>query len=105
MVKKTKPIKILSLDGGGVRGIIPLYILAEIEKTTGKRIAEMFDMVAGNSTGGIITLLLNTPDDTGKSKYSAEEILKIYQQIGPKLFNQSKMQRFFNPGSFFMEKY
>jgi patatin-like phospholipase/acyl hydrolase len=48
--------KVLSIDGGGIRGIIPAMILAEIEDRTGKPIAEMFDLIAGTSTGGILAL-------------------------------------------------
>lgn len=47
-------IKILSLDGGGIRGLIPCAVLAEIEQRTGKPIARLFDVIAGTSTGGII---------------------------------------------------
>ena len=54
--------KLLSIDGGGVRGIIPAIILAEIEKRTGKRICELFDLIAGTSTGGILTLGLTKPN-------------------------------------------
>lgn len=45
---------ILSVDGGGVRGIITVAMLAELEAKTGKTCAELFDMVAGTSTGAII---------------------------------------------------
>lgn len=45
---------ILSVDGGGIRGIIPAIILAEIEQRTRKTIAEIFDLMAGTSTGGIV---------------------------------------------------
>lgn len=45
---------ILSIDGGGVRGIITVAMLAELERQTGKTCAEMFDMVAGTSTGAVI---------------------------------------------------
>ncbi|MEM7026379.1 MAG: patatin-like phospholipase family protein, partial [Pseudomonadota bacterium] len=47
-------IRILSLDGGGIRGLISLEILRHLEEATGKPIAELFDVVAGTSTGGII---------------------------------------------------
>jgi patatin-like phospholipase/acyl hydrolase len=46
--------KVLSLDGGGIRGIFTLDILRHIEKTTGKRIIELFDLIVGTSTGGFI---------------------------------------------------
>ncbi|BET30025.1 hypothetical protein wCauBTS_06320 [Wolbachia pipientis] len=45
---------ILSVDGGGIRGIILAIILAEIEQRTRKPIAEIFDLMAGTSTGGIV---------------------------------------------------
>ncbi|WP_176691194.1 patatin-like phospholipase family protein, partial [Wolbachia pipientis] len=43
---------ILSVDGGGIRGIIPAIILAEIESRTKKPISQIFDLMAGTSTGG-----------------------------------------------------
>ena len=53
--------KILSIDGGGIRGVIPALVLAEIEKRTNKRVADMFDLIAGTSTGGILALGLTIP--------------------------------------------
>ena len=43
--------KILSIDGGGIRGVIPAMVLVEIENHAGKRIGELFHMIAGTSTG------------------------------------------------------
>jgi len=82
-------IKILSIDGGGIRGIIPSMVLAEIEKKTGKRIAEMFDLMAGTSAGGIITLGLNVKGLDGKPKFSAEEISNIFRVDGPTIFKKT----------------
>mgnify|MGYP001799178002 CR=1 FL=1 len=59
VLKRNGPRKLLSLDGGGIRGIIPAVLLAEIEKRTGKRIAQLFHLMAGTSTGGILALALN----------------------------------------------
>lgn len=56
---------ILSVDGGGIRGIIPAIILAEIEKRTRKRVAEIFDLMAGTSTGGIVIAGLCKIDEQG----------------------------------------
>lgn len=50
--------RILCLDGGGIRGLLQLTILQEIERRTGKRISELFDWIVGTSTGGIIVLAL-----------------------------------------------
>lgn len=47
----TRQIKVISIDGGGIRGIIPAMVLAEIESRTGRPIAELFDLIAGTSTG------------------------------------------------------
>lgn len=59
------PVRILSVDGGGIRGIIPATILAHIEQETGKRISDLFHLIAGTSTGGIISLALSKPDSAG----------------------------------------
>ena len=50
--------KLLSIDGGGIRGIIPATILAEIEGRTNRAIASLFDLMAGTSTGGLIALAI-----------------------------------------------
>jgi len=48
--------KILSIDGGGIKGIAPASLLANIEERTGKKIIDYFDLIVGTSTGGIIAL-------------------------------------------------
>ncbi|AIK96741.1 patatin-like phospholipase family protein [Candidatus Odyssella acanthamoebae] len=53
----------LSIDGGGIRGLIPLRILEEIEKKTGKPICELFDYIGGTSTGALLTLGLTVPHE------------------------------------------
>lgn len=73
--------KILSLDGGGIKGVFAAAFLETIEEATGKRIAEYFDLIAGTSTGGIIALGL----DLGMS---AKEITQFYVNDGPRIFNQ-----------------
>lgn len=83
-----KPKIVLSLDGGGIRGIVSLNLLAEIERRTGKRIAELFDLVAGTSTGAIIGLALNVPhpERAHYPKYSAAQVLEMYLDWGPDIF-------------------
>jgi patatin-like phospholipase/acyl hydrolase len=79
---------ILSIDGGGIRGIIPAMILAEIERRTGHRIAEMFDLIAGTSTGGILALGLTVPHQrTGRlPRYEASELVSFYEEDGKEIF-------------------
>ena len=85
--------KILSIDGGGIRGIIPAMVLAEIEKRTGKRICEMFDLISGTSTGGILTLGLTLPDPANPSqaKYQAEDLVELYRQKGKIIFKKDHL--------------
>jgi len=51
--------KILALSGGGSRGYLTLEVLAYIEKTSGKKISDMFDLIVGTSSGALIGLLLD----------------------------------------------
>lgn len=48
--------KILSIDGGGIRGVIPAVLIDHIESHIGKPVSELFDMVSGTSTGGILAM-------------------------------------------------
>jgi len=81
--------KLLSIDGGGIRGIIPATILAEIEQRTGKRVANMFDLIAGTSTGGIISLMLTRDDGSGSPKHSAADLVELYLNRGQEIFSRS----------------
>ena len=101
----SRTIKILSIDGGGIRGIIPAIILDHIEKTTGKAIYQLFDLIAGTSTGGILALGLTKPGDPGKAQYSAADLIKFYIDQGPKIFSESILQKFEKLGGVLEEKY
>jgi uncharacterized protein len=85
-------VKILSIDGGGIRGIIPAVVLAEIERKTGKQISELFDMVAGTSTGGILALGLTKPslDNPNKAEYSATQLIEFYRKEGKRIFQNGQ---------------
>jgi len=48
--------RILSIDGGGVKGIVPAAFLVQLEEALGESITHFFDLIAGTSTGGIIAL-------------------------------------------------
>ncbi len=90
-------MRILSLDGGGIRGIIPGQVLVSVEQKlqqlSGKpdfRISDAFDLIAGTSTGGILTCLYLCPDRiSGKPKFSAPEALDLYFQHGDNIFDVS----------------
>jgi patatin-like phospholipase/acyl hydrolase len=97
--------KVLSIDGGGIRGIIPAMVLAEIERRTGKPISEVFDLVAGTSTGGILGLGLTKPGRDGKSQFSAERLIELYETEGGKIFDRPVWHRIHSAGGLAEEKY
>ena len=92
----TPAYTILAIDGGGIRGIIPGTILAYLEarlaeraRGQGPRIAEVFDLVAGTSTGGILACGLNVPGPEGRPRYQAQDLLALYQgEIGQRIFDE-----------------
>jgi patatin-like phospholipase/acyl hydrolase len=73
--------KILSIDGGGIRGLFPAAFLAKLEEHLEAPLASYFDLIAGTSTGGIIAVGLGLG-------LSAKDILKLYEEQGPAIFDQ-----------------
>ncbi len=98
-------MKVLCIDGGGIRGLIPALVLAEIERRTGRRIADMVDLIAGTSTGGILAAGLARPGDDGRPRFSAEELAGIYVEEGPGIFHRSLLKRVFSVGGWIDERY
>ncbi|MCA0456557.1 MAG: patatin-like phospholipase family protein [Chloroflexi bacterium] len=90
-----KLFKILSIDGGGIRGIIPGMVMADIERRTGKPISQLFDLIAGTSTGGVLTLGVTCPDekDITKPRYTAEDGVRLYEEQGSRIFSRSPWKR------------
>ena len=96
---------VLSLDGGGIRGLIPALVLADIEKKTGKRVAELFDLITGTSTGGILALGLCKDNGTGQPQYTAKNLSAIYQKHGNEIFSRSLWKGVSSTGGLSDEKY
>ena len=90
----------LSIDGGGIRGLIPALVLAEIEQRSGKRAFELFDLIAGTSTGGILACALCAPDPL-----PAEQLVGLYVEEGPNIFDRSLWQRIRSAEGLLDEKY
>ncbi|XP_030968932.1 phospholipase A I [Quercus lobata] len=76
-------LRILSMDGGGMKGLATVQILKEIEKGTGKRIHEMFDLICGTSTGGMLAVAL------GIKLMTLEQCEEIYKNLGKLVFAES----------------
>lgn len=81
--------KILAIDGGGIRGIIPAIILAEIERRSGQPIVSLFDLIAGSSTGAILAVGLTVPDEQGNPRFTAEDMARLYEIEGATIFSRS----------------
>lgn len=110
--QKKRPYTVLSLDGGGVRGLIPATVLESFEKFAYEYVTDpanadkfertvpvnsthkivnmntIFDMIAGTSTGSIIAGMISTPSDKDPSvpAYSAVDVVELYSTQGKKLF-------------------
>ncbi len=80
-----RPFRILTIDGGGIRGVFPAAYLADLETRFlgGGSIADHFDLIAGTSTGGIIALAL-------AHGLTAQQALQIYVERGERIFPTDK---------------
>jgi uncharacterized protein len=106
-----KKVTILSIDGGGIRGILPGVILAFVEKRLRERegdnvrISDYFDLVAGTSTGGILSCIYLTPGMDGRPKFTAQEAVDLYLDRGHEIFDVSLWQKMRSGLSLADEKY
>lgn len=86
--EEDRPHKMLALDGGGIRGLITLGILGQIEELihqkTGQKLCEFFDYIAGTSTGAIIAAGLSLGKTTG-------DLVDFYQSCGKEMFEPSSL--------------
>jgi uncharacterized protein len=85
--RRAAPMKrVLSIDGGGIRGIIPAVICAKLEEWSVAPLSSQFDLIAGTSTGGILAMGLSLPPN-GKP---AKELVSFYKENGRKIFSFPK---------------
>ncbi|VAH45274.1 unnamed protein product [Triticum turgidum subsp. durum] len=75
-----KGLRILSMDGGGMKGLATVQMLKQIEQGTGKHIHEMFDLICGTSTGGMLAMAL------GIKQMSLDQCEEIYTKLGKLVF-------------------
>ena len=99
-----RKIRILSIDGGGMRGVIPARMIAILEQklalatgTSEVRISDYFDLLAGTSTGGFLVALMLAPPDSleqaDSGGFNGESAVEIYYRYGNQIFQRSVMHR------------
>ncbi len=76
--------RILSIDGGGIKGVVPAAFLAQLEEALGESVTHFFDLIVGTSTGGIIALGLGLG-------MPAADILHFYERLGPAVFAGNRL--------------
>ena len=95
-------VTILSIDGGGIRGIIPATILAflesQVQELDGEdaRLADYFDVISGTSTGGLVTAMLTAPNEKKRPLFAAKDLKPFYLEHCPKIFPQPRYIKYIN---------
>ncbi|KAK7915796.1 hypothetical protein WMY93_011557 [Mugilogobius chulae] len=80
---KGRGIRVLSIDGGGTRGVVPLQVLKILEAQTGRKIYQLFDYICGVSTGAVLAFML------GLARFSLKECEDMYHRFGSEVFRQN----------------
>ncbi|KAJ5689918.1 hypothetical protein N7462_004310 [Penicillium macrosclerotiorum] len=99
--RSERPLRVLSLDGGGVRGLSSLMLLQNVldKAAPGKRPWEVFDMIGGTSTGGLIAIML------GRLKMSIKDCIdeynKVMDQVFPPTDKYTKNIKLFKNGEYY----
>ena len=93
-------MRVLSIDGGGIRGLIPALMLEELERRAERRVFELFDLIAGTSTGAILACALCAPDPLPAARVAA-----LYEEEGPEIFSRSIFQRIRSADGLLDERY
>lgn len=102
-----KEIRILSIDGGGIRGVLPAVILNEIQNRTKKHPTELFDMIAGTSIGGILALGLvaSAENDNKIPLLQTDELVDFFVKEGKTIFSEKKWKKISSLQGAIDEKY
>ena len=97
--------RVLSIDGGGIRGIIPALVIAHLEQKTDQPASELFDLIVGTSTGGMLALGLALQGEEGAPQFNAKQMVKLYGVHGGEIFEQSLWRKLRSVGGVLEEAY
>jgi len=100
-----RPIRILAVDGGGIRGVVPAVLLCALQKRLERPIGDYFDVIAGTSTGGLIAAGLCVPDDRGGQRYDVQQILRFYTEDCRQIFHRSLFHEIISLDGLLLPKY
>ncbi|XP_067226735.1 calcium-independent phospholipase A2-gamma-like [Chanodichthys erythropterus] len=78
-------VRVLSIDGGGTKGLVPLHVLKQLEAQTGKRVYQLFDYICGVSTGAVLAFMV------GLARISLDECEEMYHRFGTDVFRQNPL--------------
>ncbi|NDH08731.1 MAG: hypothetical protein EBY16_03810, partial [Gammaproteobacteria bacterium] len=98
-------VRMLVVSGGGVGGVIPLSFLKYLEDRTNKPTSELFDFFSGTSTGSIIVSALNLPNEFGKARFNASNILNTYMELSQYVMQASFWRKVFTLNGFLGPRY
>jgi predicted acylesterase/phospholipase RssA len=82
---------VISIDGGGTKGIIPATVLSRLEKKLERPLTDRVDVFAGTSVGGMIAMGLNVPDDDGNPRYTAKDLADLFLHKGEQIFHKKPL--------------
>jgi uncharacterized protein len=98
-------VHVLSIDGGGIRGIIPAVVLGELERLTGRPLSSLFHLMVGTSTGGLLVLGLAKPGPGGGPEFAAADLVSLYENEAHRIFSRSLWHRITALDNLIEEKY
>ncbi len=82
-------MRVLAIDGGGIRGLLPGVVLAELERLSGHPTHQLFDLIAGSSAGGLVACALAVPGDQDGARWTASEVTGLFEREGSRIFRRT----------------
>lgn len=82
-------MRVLAIDGGGIRGLLPAVVLAELERLSGHPVHKLFDLIAGSSAGGLVACALSVPGEQQGARWTADEVTGLFEREGGQIFRRT----------------
>lgn len=82
-------MRVLAIDGGGIRGLLPSVVLAELERLSGHPVHQLFDLIAGSSAGGLVACALAVPGEQQGARWTASDVTGLFEREGGQIFRRT----------------